>query len=209
MWALMAFFVGIGLWRVGWRFALFTLLAMLLIYGTGFWDQMVITLGLTLVVHVDQPAAGRSARHLDREEPHRRDDRAPRARPDADHAGLRLPDSGRDAVRSRPRAGDSLHRDFRHAAGGASHVARHQACEPRDRRSGAGVRLHAVATALQGAVSERAAVDHDRREPDHHDGALHGDHRVDGGRGRSRQRRAGQYSTARYRARLRKRTCQW
>ncbi|AJZ61527.1 choline ABC transporter permease subunit [Paraburkholderia fungorum] len=48
MWALMAFFVGIGLWRVGWRFALFTLLAMLLIYGTGFWDQMVITLGLTL-----------------------------------------------------------------------------------------------------------------------------------------------------------------
>ena len=38
MWALMAFFVGIGLWRVGWRFALFTLLALLLIYGTGFWD---------------------------------------------------------------------------------------------------------------------------------------------------------------------------
>src|ERR1700709_1078256 len=48
MWLMMAIFVGIGLWRVGWRFALFVLLAMLLIYATGFWDQMVITLGLTL-----------------------------------------------------------------------------------------------------------------------------------------------------------------
>lgn len=48
MWLLMAVFVGIGLWRVGWRFACFTLLALLLIYGTGFWDEMVITLGLTL-----------------------------------------------------------------------------------------------------------------------------------------------------------------
>ncbi|HLX02903.1 MAG TPA: choline ABC transporter permease subunit [Trinickia sp.] len=48
MWALMAFFIGIGLWRVGWRFAIFTTLALLLIYATGFWDQTVITLGLTL-----------------------------------------------------------------------------------------------------------------------------------------------------------------
>jgi glycine betaine/proline transport system permease protein len=48
MWALMAIFVGIGLWRVGWRFAAFTLLALLLIYATGFYDQLVITLGLTL-----------------------------------------------------------------------------------------------------------------------------------------------------------------
>ncbi len=48
MWALMAFFIGIGLWRVGWRFAFFTTLALLLIYATGFWDEMVITLGLTL-----------------------------------------------------------------------------------------------------------------------------------------------------------------
>ena len=48
MWALIAIFVGIGLWRVGWRFAAFVLAALLLIYATGFWDQMVITLGLTL-----------------------------------------------------------------------------------------------------------------------------------------------------------------
>ena len=48
MWALMALFAGIGLWRVGWRFAAFTLLSLLLIYATGFYDQMVITLGLTL-----------------------------------------------------------------------------------------------------------------------------------------------------------------
>src|SRR5258707_5665770 len=48
MWLMMAIFVGIGLWRVGWRFPLFTLLSVLLIYATGFWDSMVLTLGLTL-----------------------------------------------------------------------------------------------------------------------------------------------------------------
>ncbi|WP_330728622.1 proline/glycine betaine ABC transporter permease [Burkholderia multivorans] len=48
MWLMMAFFIGIGLWRVGWRFALFTTLSLLLIFATGFWDQTVITLGLTL-----------------------------------------------------------------------------------------------------------------------------------------------------------------
>lgn len=48
MWALMAVFIGVGLWRVGWRFAIFTTLSLLLIYATGFWDQTVVTLGLTL-----------------------------------------------------------------------------------------------------------------------------------------------------------------
>jgi glycine betaine/proline transport system permease protein len=48
MWAMMAFFIGVGLWRVGWRFALFTTCALLLIFATGFWDETVITLGLTL-----------------------------------------------------------------------------------------------------------------------------------------------------------------
>src|ERR1700761_121555 len=48
MWTLMAFFILIGLWRVGWRFAIFATAALLLIYATGFWDETVITLGLTL-----------------------------------------------------------------------------------------------------------------------------------------------------------------
>jgi len=48
MWALMAFFILIGLWRVGWRFAIFATCSLLLIYATGFWDQTVVTLGLTL-----------------------------------------------------------------------------------------------------------------------------------------------------------------
>ncbi|MEX3978633.1 choline ABC transporter permease subunit [Paraburkholderia sp. EG287A] len=48
MWALMAFFIAIGLWRVGWRFAIFATCSLLLIYATGFWDQTVVTLGLTL-----------------------------------------------------------------------------------------------------------------------------------------------------------------
>ncbi|MEK6291864.1 MAG: choline ABC transporter permease subunit, partial [Paraburkholderia tropica] len=48
MWALMAFFIAVGLWRVGWRFAMFATASLLLIYATGFWDQTVVTLGLTL-----------------------------------------------------------------------------------------------------------------------------------------------------------------
>ncbi|MCX5539661.1 choline ABC transporter permease subunit [Paraburkholderia sp. CNPSo 3076] len=48
MWALMALFIAIGLWRVGWRFAIFATCSLLLIYATGFWDQTVVTLGLTL-----------------------------------------------------------------------------------------------------------------------------------------------------------------
>ncbi|WNC94657.1 choline ABC transporter permease subunit [Paraburkholderia sp. FT54] len=48
MWTLMAFFIGIGFWRVGWRFAIFAALSLWLIYATGFWDQTVVTLGLTL-----------------------------------------------------------------------------------------------------------------------------------------------------------------
>ncbi|AIO68772.1 choline ABC transporter permease subunit [Burkholderia oklahomensis] len=48
MWAMMALFIGVGLWRVGWRFAIFTALSLFLIFATGFWDQMIVTLGLTL-----------------------------------------------------------------------------------------------------------------------------------------------------------------
>jgi len=48
MWAMMAFFIGIGLWRVGWRFALFTAASLFIISSTGFWGQTIITLGLTL-----------------------------------------------------------------------------------------------------------------------------------------------------------------
>jgi glycine betaine/proline transport system permease protein len=46
--ALMAIFIAVALWRVGWRFAIFTTLSLLLIFATGFWDQTVVTLGLTL-----------------------------------------------------------------------------------------------------------------------------------------------------------------
>lgn len=48
MWLMMAIFIGIGLWRVGWRFGLFTAASLFVIFATGFWDQTVITLGLTL-----------------------------------------------------------------------------------------------------------------------------------------------------------------
>ncbi|GIZ10962.1 proline/glycine betaine ABC transporter permease [Pseudomonas sp. NCCP-436] len=46
-WLLIAIFVGLGLWRIGVRFATFTAVAFILIVMTGFWEQTVVTLGLT------------------------------------------------------------------------------------------------------------------------------------------------------------------
>ncbi|TBU71512.1 choline ABC transporter permease subunit [Pseudomonas daroniae] len=46
-WLLIAIFVALGLWRIGLRFAVFTAIAFVLIVMTGFWEQTVVTLGLT------------------------------------------------------------------------------------------------------------------------------------------------------------------
>lgn len=46
-WLLIAIFVALGLWRIGARFAVFTAVAFILIVMTGFWEQTVVTLGLT------------------------------------------------------------------------------------------------------------------------------------------------------------------
>ncbi|WPC04822.1 proline/glycine betaine ABC transporter permease [Pseudomonas benzenivorans] len=46
-WLLIAIFVALGLWRIGARFAGFTAVSFILIVMTGFWEQTVVTLGLT------------------------------------------------------------------------------------------------------------------------------------------------------------------
>lgn len=46
-WVLIAIFIGLGLWRIGVRFAAFTAASLALIVLTGFWEQTVVTLGLT------------------------------------------------------------------------------------------------------------------------------------------------------------------
>lgn len=47
-WMLIALFALLGLWRIGAGFSAFTVVAFLLIVFTGFWEQTVVTLGLTL-----------------------------------------------------------------------------------------------------------------------------------------------------------------
>src|SRR5690606_10356780 len=46
-WLLIALIAGLGLWRIGVRLALFTAVAFALILMTGFWEQTLVTLGLT------------------------------------------------------------------------------------------------------------------------------------------------------------------
>lgn len=47
-WLLTALLVVLSLWRVGWKFSLFTLGAMLLVVGMGLWEETVNTLALVL-----------------------------------------------------------------------------------------------------------------------------------------------------------------
>lgn len=46
-WLLIAIFIGLGMWRIGYKFAIFTAISFVLIVLTGFWEQTVVTLGLT------------------------------------------------------------------------------------------------------------------------------------------------------------------
>uniref|UniRef100_UPI000366F2C7 ABC transporter permease n=2 Tax=Leeia oryzae TaxID=356662 RepID=UPI000366F2C7 len=48
VWAMMALFIGIGFWRLGWKFATFVFLSFGLIVVTGFWEQTIVTLALTV-----------------------------------------------------------------------------------------------------------------------------------------------------------------
>jgi len=47
-WMMIGAAVALGFWRLGWKFAIFVLLALMLIFITGFWDQTIVTLSLTL-----------------------------------------------------------------------------------------------------------------------------------------------------------------
>ena len=48
VWAVTAVWVVLGLWRVGWAFALFCLASCLVIHDMGFWSQTMITLALII-----------------------------------------------------------------------------------------------------------------------------------------------------------------
>jgi glycine betaine/proline transport system permease protein len=48
VWLITAIFVLTGLWRVGWKFALFCLACCVVIDGTGFWPQTMVTLALII-----------------------------------------------------------------------------------------------------------------------------------------------------------------
>ena len=48
VWLMAGVFVLTGLWRVGWKFALFCVACWVVIFGTGFWPQTMVTLALVL-----------------------------------------------------------------------------------------------------------------------------------------------------------------
>ncbi|WP_290871465.1 proline/glycine betaine ABC transporter permease, partial [Aquabacterium sp.] len=47
-WLMIAGAMALGVWRLGWKFGVFVLAALMLIVVTGFWEQTIVTLSLTL-----------------------------------------------------------------------------------------------------------------------------------------------------------------
>jgi len=58
IWLIAGGFVAIGLWRVGWKFALFCVACWVLIAGTGFWPQTMVTMALILAATLLSLAIG-------------------------------------------------------------------------------------------------------------------------------------------------------
>ena len=48
VWAVFAVLAALGLWRVGWRFAVFVVASLLVVLGMDLWEQTMDTLGLVL-----------------------------------------------------------------------------------------------------------------------------------------------------------------
>jgi len=58
IWLIAGGFVAIGFWRVGWKFALFCVACWVLIAGTGFWPQTMVTMALILAATLLSLAIG-------------------------------------------------------------------------------------------------------------------------------------------------------
>jgi glycine betaine/proline transport system permease protein len=58
VWLMAAMIVALGLWRVGWRFALFAALALLVILDMGLWNETISTLALVLAASLVALALG-------------------------------------------------------------------------------------------------------------------------------------------------------
>ena len=156
----------------------------------GLWTSSMETLAL-IIVSVRHGAADRHpARHLGRAQRSGREGPPPGPRCDADGAGVRVPAAARAAVRHRRRHRHHLDADLRAAAGRATDQPRHPRRAVHRPRGLGLVRLDPDAESAQGAAADGEALDHARRQPDHHDGDGHGRDRGDRGRARPRTRRA-------------------
>ena len=124
-WLLALGFIGVGYWRLGWKFALFCAASLLLIANMGFSHQTVVTLALifsaTLISLTFGIPLGIWAGRNDRAEAVIR----PIFRLYANHARLCLSHPRRHVFWAGARARCHRHRNFCHAARGAAHFAGH------------------------------------------------------------------------------------
>jgi hypothetical protein len=146
------------------------------------------------VLHGHRPAAGRAA---GQQRP-RPADHAARARRDADHARLRVPRAGGDAVRHRQRAGRDRDDHLRARAAGAPHQPGPAPGAARPDRGRARLRRLALADAGEGAVAAGHAVDHGGHQPGADAVAVDGGDRFDDRGRRPRPDGAARHRPARH-----------
>ena len=183
-WPVVMLVICVTAWRAaGPRVAIFTAAALAYTALLGYWEVAMET--VALVGAVGDPLRGdrHPARHLVRQVAARLQGRRTGARPDADPARLRLSHPDHRVFRHRQPAGHSGHDHLRHAAGDPPDRPWHARGARKHQGGRGGLRCLQVAIAQGRGNPPRAAVDHDRGEPDHPDVSVDGgDHLADRGR---------------------------
>ena len=154
-----------------------------LVGAVGLWDKLMQTLALMLVATFISVLIGIPPGILAAQQPPARGTDAA-AGHHADHAQLRVPDPGADAIRPGQGAGDLRHRDLCRAAADPPHRPRHPPGRQRGDGGGQRLRRQPLAAAVRRAVAAGPAEHHGGDQPDHHDGPVDGgDRSMIGARG--------------------------
>ena len=177
-WPIVIAGIALAGWQLGGaRLALQTAALALFIALTGNWANGVETVylcGLSVIIAclIGIPIGVWAARNRSRAPSSAGGGRHP-----ADPACIRLSDPRCDAVPRRRLRRDARGRSLLGRAGDPLYRPRHRSDRPLADRSRPRGRLHPRPAAAQGPAAARAAGDHARGQPDHHDGALDaGDH---------------------------------
>ncbi len=154
--------------------ALATLIGLLFIINQGLWKETVQTLVLVVAATALSMAIGVPHRHLGGAQAAGLAGDPAGARPDADHADLRLPHPHSHSLRPWRRSGADRHHHLRHARTGAHDLSGPHLDPQADAGGGRKFRRHQAPAAVEGGTAGGPALDHGGSHPMHHAVAVDG-----------------------------------